>query len=114
MCWHEVPPTADEPVTFQGPKVNPLHSVQGQLTDDQYKELLTPGTKLHEHWCARSTPIVPALKKIEAAHVPLLWRPFHEMNGTWFCWGGRRGEYGTAAMYKMMFDRIVNHHKIRT
>jgi mannan endo-1,4-beta-mannosidase len=45
--------------------------------------------------------------------VPLLWRPFHEMNGTWFWWGGRRGEYGTAALYKMMFDRLVKHHKIK-
>ncbi|MGO9109939.1 MAG: glycoside hydrolase family 26 protein [Thermoguttaceae bacterium] len=117
MCWHEVPPTADEPVTFRRPRrggtaIN-LHSVQGQLTEAQYKDLLTPGTKLHEHWCAQVDAIVPYLKKLEEAHVPLLWRPFHEMNGTWFWWGGRRGEYGTGAIYKMMFDRLVKYHKIR-
>jgi len=117
MCWHEVPPTADEPVTFMrrrgGGTATNLNSVQGQLTEAQYKDLLTPGTELHRRWCAQVDAIVPYLKQLEEAHVPMLWRPFHEMNGTWFWWGGRRGEYGTAAMYKMMFDRLVKHHKIK-
>jgi mannan endo-1,4-beta-mannosidase len=117
MCWHEVPPTADEPVTFRGRRdggaVTNLDTVQGQLTEAQYRDLLTPGTALHEHWCAQVDAIVPYLKKLEAAHVPVLWRPFHEMNGTWFWWGGRRGPYGTAAMYRMMFDRLVKHHQIK-
>jgi mannan endo-1,4-beta-mannosidase len=117
MCWHEVPPTAEEPVTFARPRNDPpgtdLHSVQGQLTEAQYKDLLTPGTPLNLRWCAQVDAIVPYLKKLEAARVPLLWRPFHEMNGTWFWWGGRRGEYRTAAMYKMMFDRLVKHHGIK-
>jgi mannan endo-1,4-beta-mannosidase len=120
MCWHEAPPTADEPVTFMGwrgggavTNQTHLNTVQGQLTEAQYKDLLTPGTELHERWCSQVDAIVPYLKKLEAARVPLLWRPFHEMNGGWFWWGGRRGEYGTAAMYKMMFDRLVKHHKIK-
>jgi mannan endo-1,4-beta-mannosidase len=120
MCWHEVPPTADEPVAFMGRRgggvatnLTNLNTVQGRLTEAQYKDLLTPGTELHERWCAQVDALVPHLKKLEAARVPLLWRPFHEMNGTWFWWGGRRGEYGTAAMYKMMFDRLVKFHKIK-
>lgn len=121
MCWHAVPPTADEPVTFSPPRgapattnLNPeLHTVQGHLTEAQYHDLLTPGTARHEHWCAQVDAIVPYLKKLEAAHVPVLWRPFHEMNGNWFWWGGRRGEDGTVAMYKMMFDRIVKFHHVK-
>ena len=119
MCWHEAPPTADEPVTFQGRRdsgseaVTNLNTVQGRLTEAQYKDLLTPGTALHEHWCAQVDAIVPYLKALQDAHVPLLWRPFHEMNGAWFWWGGRRGEYGTAALYKMMFDRLVHYHQIK-
>jgi mannan endo-1,4-beta-mannosidase len=118
--WHEVPPTADEPVTFRGQRgggavtnLANLNTVQGQLTEAQYKDLLTPGAELHQRWCAQVDAIVPFLKKLEEARVPLLWRPFHKMNGTWFWWGGRRGEYGTAAKYKMMFDRLVKHHKIK-
>jgi mannan endo-1,4-beta-mannosidase len=121
MCWHAVPPTADEPVTFSRPHGSiaatnlnaDLKTVQGQLTESQYYDLLTPGTALHEHWCAQVDAIVPYLKKLEAAHVPVLWRPFHEMNGKWFWWGGRQGADGTVALYKMLFDRIVKYHKIK-
>jgi mannan endo-1,4-beta-mannosidase len=121
LCWHAVPPTADEPVTFRPPRGGSpatnlnanLKTVQGQLTEAQYHDLLTPGTALHEHWCAQVDALVPYLKKLEAAHVPVLWRPFHEMNGTWFWWGGRRGEYGTVAMYKMLFDRLVKFHQLK-
>ena len=65
LCWHEVPPTADEPVTFMArrggePPAN-LNTVQGQLTEAQYRELLTPGTELHKHWCAQVDAIVPYL-----------------------------------------------------
>ena len=107
LCWHAVRPTNDEPVTFR-------RSVQGKLTDEQFKDVLTPGTKLHERWCAQVDAVAGFLKQLEAAHVPVLWRPYHEMNGDWFWWGGRRGAgpYTTSALYRQMFDRYVNHHKL--
>lgn len=117
LCWHAVPPTADEPVAFKLPKnsVPPpkLNTVQGRLTDAQYQELLTPGTRLHQRWCAQVDAIVPSLKQLEEARVPLLWRPYHEMNGPWFWWGGRRGPHGSAALYRMLYDRLVHHHQIK-
>ncbi len=143
MCWHEVPPTADEPVAFRprrggGGSTNTstnLNTVQGHLTEAQYRDLLTPGTALHQHWCDQVDAIVPYLKQLQDARVPVLWRPFHEMNGQWFWWGGRAkifstpgaykikggermgmvasGDHSTAALYKMMFDRLVNHHKLK-
>ena len=115
MCWHAVPPTADEPVTFRplpGSDPNKLASVQGRLTDEQFKDLLTPGTPLYEHWCAQVDAIAVFLKQLQDAHVPVLWRPYHEMNGDWFWWGGRTGEYSTAALYRQLFDRFVNHHHL--
>lgn len=27
------------------------------------------------------------LNKLKDAKVPVLWRPYHEMNGDWFWWG---------------------------
>jgi mannan endo-1,4-beta-mannosidase len=115
ICWHAVPPTADEPVTFQprGP-VHPdsLASVQGQLTDEQFREVLTPGTRLHERWAAQVDSVAFFLKQLEEAKVPVLWRPYHEMNGDWFWWGGRVGEIRTADLYRQLFDRYVHHHKL--
>lgn len=116
ICWHAVPPTANEPVTFRKlPNGNPnaLASVQGQLLDEQFKELLTPGTPLYQHWCAQVDAIAVYLKQLQEAHVPVLWRPYHEMNGDWFWWGGRTGEYSTERLYRQIFDRLVNHHQLK-
>jgi len=53
------------------------------------------------------------LKQLQDANVPVLWRPYHEMNGDWFWWGGRYdGKYTTAALYRQIFDRLVNYHKL--
>ncbi|MFC2129669.1 glycoside hydrolase family 26 protein, partial [Bacteroidota bacterium] len=115
LCWHAVPPTADEPVTFS-PKRDgdpaKLETIQGQLLDEQFKDVLTPGTALHEKWCQQVDSVAVYLKKLQEAKVPVLWRPYHEMNGDWFWWGGRVGEYSTADLYRQMYDRYVNHHKL--
>jgi mannan endo-1,4-beta-mannosidase len=115
LCWHAVPPTADEPVTFRplpGSDPKKLASVQGQLTDEQFKDVLTPGTALYQHWCAQVDAVAVFLRQLQDAHVPVLWRPYHEMNGNWFWWGGRTGEYSTIALYRQLFDRLVNHHHL--
>ena len=115
ICWHAVPPTADEPVTFQprGPVApDSLASVQGKLPDAQFKEIQTPGTRLYNRWAAQVDSIAKYLKQLQDAHVPVLWRPYHEMNGDWFWWGGRVGENSTIDMYRQIYDRLVNYHKI--
>ena len=117
LCWHAVPPTADEPVTFRalpGSDSKMLKSVQGQLLDEQFKDVLTPGTALYNHWAAQVDVIAGYLKQLQDARVPILWRPYHEMNGDWFWWGGRtEGPYTTAALYRQIFDRLVNHHRLK-
>ena len=116
ICWHAVPPTADEPVVFS-PRNDPasadsLASVQGQLQDQQFKDVLIPGTALYNRWCAQVDTIAFHLKQLQDARIPILWRPYHEMNGDWFWWGGRPGDYGTATLYRQLFDRLSNYHKL--
>ena len=115
ICWHAVPPTANEPVTFRplpGASADTLASVQGRLQEWQFRDVLTPGTPLNKHWCMQVDSIAKYLKKLEEAHVPVLWRPYHEMNGDWFWWGGRADRYSTAALYRQLFDRLVNDHRL--
>jgi mannan endo-1,4-beta-mannosidase len=115
LCWHAVPPTADEPVTFQplrGATNRNLASVQGRLTDQQWHDVITPGTELNKKWCAQVDVIAGFLKQLQAAHIPVLWRPYHEMNGDWFWWGGRLGDNGTKVIYRQIFDRFVNYHHL--
>ena len=105
LTWHEVRPTEDEPVTFKD-------SVQGHLTDYEWQELLTPGTPLYNRWCAQVDVIAGYLHQLRDAHVPVLFRAYHEMNGNWFWWGGRPGKDGSAALYRQMYDRFVNVHHL--
>ena len=115
ICWHAVPPTADEPVTFMPQGSTPpdsLASVQGHLLDEQFRDVLTPGTLLHKRWEEQVDTVAYYLKQLQEAGVPVLWRPYHEMNGDWFWWGGRVGEYSTADLYRQLFDRYVNHHHL--
>jgi mannan endo-1,4-beta-mannosidase len=80
-----VPPTEDEPVTFRG-------SIQSHITDAQFQALLTPGTDIHKHWCAQVDVVAEYLRQLQDAHVPVLWRPLHEINGNWFWWNGHLGD----------------------
>lgn len=105
LTWHAVRPSSDEPVTFR-------ENVQSHLTDFEWSELLTPGTTLYNRWCAQVDVIAGYLKQLRDAHVPVLFRPYHEMNGRWFWWGGRPGQNGSMALYRQLFDRFVNYHKL--
>ena len=105
LTWHAVKPTEDEPVTFHD-------SVQGHLTDYEWKELLTPGSPLNLRWCAQVDVIAGYLRQLRDAHVPVLFRPYHEMGGGWFWWGGRPGKDGSAALYRQIYDRFVNVHHL--
>ena len=105
LTWHEVRPTDDEPVTFRD-------SVQGHLTDYEWQQLLTPGTPLYNRWCAQVDVVAGYLRQLRDAHVPVLFRAYHEMNGGWFWWGGRPGKNGSAALYRQIYDRFVNVHHL--
>jgi mannan endo-1,4-beta-mannosidase len=105
LMWHAVRPIEDEPVEFQ-------KSIQGKLTDEQWQQLITPGTEINERWKSQLDVIAFFLKQLRNAHVPVLWRPYHEMNGKWFWWGGRAGENGFKKLYRMTYDRLVNFHKL--
>lgn len=56
--------------------------------------------------------IAVQLKKLEDAHVPVLWRPLHEAEGGWFWWGAK-GPDACKWLWKLVFDRLVNHHNIQ-
>jgi len=105
LTWHCLRPSSDEPVTFR-------ENVQSDISDFEWNELLTPGTALHQRWIEQVDVIAGFLRQLRDAHVPVLFRPYHEMNGSWFWWGGRPGKNGSAALYRQIFDRFVNVHHL--
>lgn len=51
------------------------------------------------------------LARIQAAGVPVLWRPLHEAEGAWFWWGAHKGD-ACKKLYRLMFDLFVKQHKL--
>lgn len=47
------------------------------------------------------------LEKLRDANVPILWRPFHELNGHWF-WYGKQGSENFKKLWKTMYNYYVH------
>jgi mannan endo-1,4-beta-mannosidase len=49
------------------------------------------------------------LQQFKDANIPVIWRPLHESSGGWFWWGAK-GAVPCKALWKLMYDRMVNVH----
>ncbi len=105
LMWHAGRPTDEPPYAWR-------ESIQGELSEEEWTALTTLGTDLHARWLAQVDKVAEHLKQLQNANVPVLWRPYHEMNGVWFWWGDKKGRNGYVKLWKMMFDRYVNHHQL--
>ena len=105
LMWHVGRPMDTAPYAWST-------SVQDEITDKQWDEFTTPGTPLYKKWLAQVDNVAAHLKDLQDAHVPVLWRPYHEMNGVWFWWGNKKGKDGYAKMWQNLYDRLVNYHKL--
>jgi len=109
LCWHMLRPTEDEPGK---PGASWSGSVQARLSDDQWLELIASDSPLHQRWEKYMDTAAAYLKQLQDAHIAVLWRPMHENNGSFFWWGGRPGPYGTAMLYREVYNRMVNVHHL--
>ena len=105
LMWHEGKPTDNPPYEFS-------KNIIAKMTDAEWNELVTPGSNLNKRWLAQIDVVAGYLKQLKDAGVPVLWRPYHEMNGVWFWWGNRKGENGIAKLWKMMYYRYTNHFQL--
>lgn len=55
--------------------------------------------------------IAVQLKKFQSEKIPILWRPLHEAEGTWFWWGAK-GPEACVKLWRLLYDRLTNYHKI--
>lgn len=105
ITWHAARPFDKGPVSFR-------HQTQGKFSESQWLELVTEGSEMHSQWIAQVDSIAAYLKDLQEAGVPVLWRPFHEMNGDWFWWCNRRGEKGFTVLWKMLYQRLTEVHNL--
>lgn len=101
LMYHQPRPYADSMGHFRD-----------TISKEKWIKLITPGTPIHETWLADMDSVAYWMKKLQDENIPVLWRPYHEMNGTWFWWCDKKGENGIQALWKLMYDRFVNYHKL--
>ncbi|MFE9850213.1 glycosyl hydrolase [Streptomyces sp. NPDC005576] len=78
ICYHMGAPT--KPDTYEGSQMSvSINSV------------LTPGTAEYTSFLQRLDNAAGQLQQLQAAGVPVIWRPFHEAGGTWFWWSKEGG-----------------------
>ncbi|ONI60685.1 glycosyl hydrolase [Leifsonia sp. ALI-44-B] len=97
LTWHACSPTVGATCEFEG-------GVKTTISNDQFTQIVTGGTALNQTWRQRMAAVVPYLKQLKDAGVPVLFRPFHEMNETWNWWGGRPGANGGSKIFQQMRD----------
>lgn len=84
-----------------------------QFTNFDIRQALIAGTPENAEFVAEMDLLAEELKLLRDAHVPVIWRPFHECGGNWFWWS-REGAASDAVAFKQawqfMFDRFTNLH----
>lgn len=102
--WHAVCPLDDEPVPFEG-------GVLRDLDPADYDAVLDTDSDLHARWVEQVNVAADFLLRLQDAGVPVLLRPYHEMNGAWFWWGGQPQRF--ARLWRMLFDHLVRVRGLR-
>jgi mannan endo-1,4-beta-mannosidase len=103
MTYHQASPTVGEPCGFES-------GVQAKLTEREWDDILTPGTNLHAIWEAHVDRLAEAFKKLQDEQIPFIFRPYHEMNGDWFWWGGDSERF--KKLWAITYDRFTNTHRL--
>jgi hypothetical protein len=69
------------------------------------------GTPEYKAFWAKMDETAKLLTKLKRAHIPVLWRPFHELNGNWFWWG-KQGPEKFKRLWITMYNYYVNDKKL--
>ena len=81
-------------------------------TDDlNWEEAFTVGTDTYNALLEGMDRAVPYLKELEDAGVPVLWRPFHEMDGGWFWWS-KGGADNFVKLWQLMYSRYTDYWEL--
>lgn len=99
LCWHWHAPIGKK-------------AIYSKDTAFDLQRAVTEGTPEHAAILRDLDAIAEQLKTLRDAHVPVLWRPLHEANGRWFWWGAQGNPEPFKKLWRLMFDRFVNYHKL--
>ena len=95
ICWH----CGSD---FRGSHTEAMNS------DLNWNAALTEGTAEYNTLIAGMDKGAKALKELQEAGIPVVWRPFHEFDGKWFWWG-KGGAENFKKLWRIMYDRYTNY-----
>lgn len=72
---------------------------------------LTEGTPEYESLVAGMDKAAKALKELKDQNIPVLWRPFHELDGGWFWWG-KGGADRFKELWRIMYRRYTDYWEL--
>jgi mannan endo-1,4-beta-mannosidase len=107
LMWHCCFPTDGE--CCEG---SSIWAMENRPSPERWDELVTGGTELNDAWKEGADKIAGYLKQLQDEDIPVLWRPYHEMNGVWFWWCNHKGEEGFKRLWIMMYEYFTHHHKL--
>ena len=76
-------------------------------TDFDAEKVLEDGSPEQKAFDRDMEVIANELRVFQKNHIPVLWRPFHEVEGTWFWWGANGGRVA-AQLYKRMYHYFTD------
>jgi len=105
MTYHQASPAIGEPCDFKP-------GVIGKLTPEEFRDLLTPGTTLYGTWKGMMDNLALLFQTLQEKGIPVLFRPYHEMNGGWFWWSGINCDSCYIKLYRQMYNYLTHQCKI--
>ncbi|WP_223879847.1 glycosyl hydrolase [Paenibacillus spiritus] len=82
-------------------------NVHMTLDPDKFNAYITPGTAEYKNLIAELDDVAGYLEELRDEGVPVLWRPYHEMNGGWFWWGQKEQ---FSKLWDLMYERFTVTH----
>lgn len=73
-----------------------------------WEEAFIPGSATYNALLDGMDRAVPYLQQLEDAEVPVLWRPFHELDGGWFWWS-KGGAENFVKLWQLMYSRYTDY-----
>jgi mannan endo-1,4-beta-mannosidase len=107
LMWHGCFPTEGDCCNGSS-----IWAMENRPSPERWDSLVTEETPLNDAWKEGADKIAGYLKQLQDEDIPVLWRPYHEMNGVWFWWCNQKGDQGFKRLWIMMYDYFTNHHKL--
>ncbi len=95
ICWHT---GADFASGYDESKADNIN----------WDEAFVPGSDTYNDLIQGMDRAVPYLQQLEDAGVPILWRPFHELDGGWFWWS-KGGSDNFVKLWQLMYSRYTDY-----